>query len=87
MTRPTDTLPEMPCQEFVERVTDYLEDALPPDDRTRLEEHLGECDPCSLYLQQLRTTLGLAGELREADVSPELQAELFEVFTRWRSAS
>jgi anti-sigma factor RsiW len=86
LTTPADGLPEMPCQEFVERVTDYLEDALPPEDRTRLEAHLEECAACSLYLEQLGTTLGLAGELREEDVSPEMRAELLGVFARWRSA-
>lgn len=75
---------EMPCLEFVERVTDYLEDALTPGDRTRLEEHLGECTACALYLEQLRTTLVLAGELREEDVSPAMRAELLQVFERWR---
>ena len=28
-------LPEMPCRELVEVITDYLEDALPHDDRLR----------------------------------------------------
>ena len=50
---PSITIPE---SEFVERVTDYLEQALEPTDRTRLEEHLAECGPCRDYLEQLRRT-------------------------------
>ena len=38
------TLPEMPCQELVELVTDYLEDRLSPVDRIRFEAHIAECE-------------------------------------------
>lgn len=78
------TSPEMPCAEFVERITDYLEGALPAADRKRLEDHLSECEDCSLYLAQLRRTLELAGELREEDVRPEVQSALSGVFAHWK---
>jgi anti-sigma factor RsiW len=42
------------CQEFVELVTDYLEGALPETERVRFEAHLGECDGCSGYLEDMR---------------------------------
>lgn len=84
MTHPPHSRPEMPCAEFVERVTDYLEDSLQVDDRARLEEHLGECTACQLYLGQLRQTLTLAGQLVQDDVSPAMHDELLTVFTRWR---
>ena len=77
-------LPEMPCAEFVERVTDYLEESLGAEDRIRLEEHLGQCTACALYLSQLRETLALTGQLREGDVTPSMRHELLAVFTRWR---
>ena len=41
------TLPEMPCQELVELVTDYLEDRLSPVDRIRFEVHIAECEYCA----------------------------------------
>lgn len=77
------TLPEMACAEFVERVTDYLEGALSADDLRRLEDHLAACDPCNVYLEQLRTTLLLAGELREDDVPLDMRGRLMDVFSRW----
>ncbi|MEV4420226.1 zf-HC2 domain-containing protein [Patulibacter sp. NPDC049589] len=79
------TLPEMPCAEFVERVTDYLEGALSPDDLQRLESHLAACAKCALYLRQLRDTLELTGELRDEHLTPEMRAELRDVFARWRA--
>ncbi|WP_026911057.1 anti-sigma factor family protein [Patulibacter minatonensis] len=79
------TLPEMPCAEFVERVTDHLEGALSIEDEQRLQDHLAACAKCAHYLQQLRDTLELTGELREDDVTPEMRGELRDVFARWRA--
>lgn len=78
------TLRHMPCAEFVERVTDYLEGALSAEDLARLEEHLGACAKCAHYLQQLRDTLALTGELRADDLTPAMRGELRDVFARWR---
>jgi anti-sigma factor RsiW len=51
------------CQELVELVTDYLEDALPSEERTRFEAHLAECGNCQQYLHQMRRTIELTGTL------------------------
>jgi predicted anti-sigma-YlaC factor YlaD len=75
---------ELTCREVVEILGDYLEGAMPPGDRTRLEEHLSECDGCTAYLEQLRTTIRLSGRLPEEPVPPETMAPLLEVFRAWR---
>jgi anti-sigma factor RsiW len=36
------------CREVVEIVTDYLDGALPPEDRDRMDAHLEACPPCVL---------------------------------------
>lgn len=53
----------MSCQEFVELVTDYLEDALSPAERARFEEHLRECHWCTRYVEQMRVTIRVVGRL------------------------
>jgi len=55
---------EMVCQELVEVVTDYLEDAMAPDARTRFESHLPECPFCTRYVDQMRT---VSRELRTVE--------------------
>ena len=37
-------LPEMPCCELVELITDYLEHRLSLTDRARFEAHLADCE-------------------------------------------
>jgi anti-sigma factor RsiW len=76
-------LPEMVCRELVERVSDYLEGALPERDRARLEAHLAECDDCAIYLDQLRATMRLAGGVELDRLRPEARDALTEAFDAW----
>jgi anti-sigma factor RsiW len=75
---------ELSCREVVEILGDYLEGAMPPDDRVRLEEHLAGCDGCTAYLEQLRTTIRLSGRLSEEAVPSQAMAPLLEAFRAWR---
>ena len=74
---------ELACNEVVELVTAYIEDALDPGDRERFEEHLVFCDGCQNYLEQMRTTVRLTGRV-EDELPAELQAQLLEAFRGWR---
>jgi anti-sigma factor RsiW len=76
---------ELACQEVVELVTAYLEGALDPADRERFEEHLVFCDGCGNYLEQMRTTITLAGRV-EAELPAKLEAQLLEAFRGWRAS-
>jgi anti-sigma factor RsiW len=76
---------QLSCQELVELVTDYLEGVLPEEQRQRFEEHLGHCDGCGRYVQQMRATLRVTGELTPASLSPEAEEALLEAFRNWRA--
>jgi anti-sigma factor RsiW len=71
------------CQELVELVTDYLENALGPADRARFEAHVADCPGCELYLHQMRTTIELIGATAALETGPEL-SELLDAFRDWR---
>ena len=51
------SLNEMDCNELVELVTAYLDNALDEETRARFEAHLTECDGCENYLEQFRATV------------------------------
>ena len=76
-------LPEMPCRELVELVTDYLEERLSPLDRARLEAHLEVCEACRIYLEQVRQTVRTLGRLPEESLSPEARNALLTAFRGW----
>ena len=78
------TLPEMPCQELVELVTDYLEDRLSPVDRMRFEAHIAECEYCATYLEQMRQTIRTLGRIPEESLTDDARETLLEAFRSWR---
>ena len=53
----TPDLGDLTCKEVVELVTDYLEGALPVEMRQRFDQHLTGCDPCIVYVDQMRQTI------------------------------
>jgi len=77
---------ELTCKEVVEIVSDYLEDALSPQDRTRFEEHLAVCDGCTNYVEQMRETIRLTGMLTEEQVPEDQRQRLRQAFRDWKRA-
>jgi anti-sigma factor RsiW len=71
------------CHEVIEIITEYLEGALPADDRRRVEEHLAICDGCTTYLEQMRETIRLTGMLTEEQIPEDQKRDLVEAFRTW----
>ena len=74
------------CQEVVELVNDYLEQALDVEEAAAFEQHLNFCDGCDWYLDQMRTTVEAVGRIREEDVPPETKDRLPAAFREWRAS-
>ena len=89
MTTPSnDGAPDaMSCQDLVELVSDYIEGALPADERIRCEEHLAECDACTEYLSQIHETILATGRLREEAVPPGVRDQLLAHLVDWNLAT
>lgn len=81
----SDTAPdrEPTCQELAELITDYLEDALPAARRALFDLHIAGCRDCTLYVEQMRTTVAVSGRLGAGDIPAEVQAELLAAFRTW----
>jgi Putative zinc-finger len=78
---------DLPCIEFVELITAYLEDSLPNELRARIDAHLDICEGCPNAIAQLRTVVDLAGNLTESDVDdldPLEREALMSTFRRLR---
>lgn len=70
----------MNCQRLVELITDYLEGAMPEEERGLVDVHLAVCGGCTTYLEQYRATIRLSGMLTEEHISPEALEALRGVF-------
>ena len=70
---------------MIEVVTDYLDDALPPDDQQRFEHHLSYCAGCNTYVDQIRETIRQTGTVpREESLPPALREEIVAQFRNWK---
>ncbi len=66
----------MTCREIEERLSAYLDDALPAEERRKVEEHLASCRSCARALADLRKTVGLVRELEEVEPPPWLRQKI-----------
>jgi len=71
------------CHEMVEIITDYLEEAMRPEDRRRVEAHLAGCEGCTTYLEQMRETIRLTGRLTEEQIPEVQKRQLLDAFRTW----
>ena len=75
---------QLNCQEVVELVTDYLEQALLPEIQAQFEEHIAECPGCDTYLEQIQQTIMMLRKLTEQQMFPKTKQELVEIFRNWK---
>jgi anti-sigma factor RsiW len=75
---------EVVCRELVELVTPYLEDALPPDERALVDQHLASCDGCEAYVQQVRLTIRAIGHVSEDAITSKTREDVLAIFRSWR---
>jgi anti-sigma factor RsiW len=85
MSRRTNNM--LTCREMVELVTDYLEGRLADSDRERFEAHVGQCDACVLYIEQMRLTISALGRIPPETISLEAERELLDAFRDWRAGT
>lgn len=71
----------VPCQRFVELVSDYLEGDLDTETAAAVEYHLGLCTSCAEYLEQIKQTLRSLGHVPVDTLSQQAQDEIVAAFT------
>ena len=69
------------CREFVELVTEHLEGTLPEPVERAIATHLDLCEPCLIYLEQIRATTRLLRSLPTPSLTPPARNRLLEVFS------
>ncbi|HLO35177.1 MAG TPA: zf-HC2 domain-containing protein [Candidatus Deferrimicrobium sp.] len=80
-----DRLGHLACSEFVELVTEYLDDAVDAPLRSRIDDHLRLCEGCRNYLGEMQSTLATIGQAGSDIAPPEsVRAGLVAAFRAWR---
>jgi anti-sigma factor RsiW len=77
---------DLQCDEFVEQVTDFLEDALDAEAKARFLDHLATCPGCEPYLDQFRRTIHALGELNPYGRAASGASRVSWQTTTWRAS-
>lgn len=78
---------ELACREFVDQLAGYLDEALSPSERARIEAHAAACAGCDGFLDQmLRTVELVAGLARREDLGAQLVASLRARYDAWAAS-
>ena len=64
------------CADYCDHLSDYLDGDIGEEECRSLEEHLALCQPCSLVLESLRTTLHLCGKGVSCDIPEDVRTKL-----------
>jgi predicted anti-sigma-YlaC factor YlaD len=75
---------DLPCRDFVELATEYLEGTLTLEQCLVVERHLAFCETCVDYLDQMRAVIRATGTLHEADVPEPVMESLVDAFRALR---
>ena len=51
------------CADALELMTEFLDQALSPEDQDRFRAHLNGCEACAVYLDQLHLTVQVTGTI------------------------
>jgi predicted anti-sigma-YlaC factor YlaD len=79
---------ELTCQALAELVSDYVEGMLEPSLHSRVVEHLAECQDCTAYVEQIRTTIAVTGEIAAGgNIAPPVRDALLDLFRGWAGRS
>ena len=79
----TDPLGAMSCRQFVEIVTDYIDEAR----RLWTDEHLAGCDACRNYLEQMRMTIRALRDLGDESLDVAERERILAVMRAARPSS
>jgi hypothetical protein len=76
-----DDVLEIACREFVELVTEHMEGTLPKALENAIAAHLELCDPCVVYLEQMRRTAAALETLPTPTLPAAARDRVLEMFT------
>src|SRR5512134_1149108 len=68
----------MDCNTIQQKIADYIEGTLPPDEKKQVEEHLAVCEQCRLYAADIRRTMGSLNSLEEVPPPPWLTQKVMQ---------
>ncbi len=69
----------MNCMDYIELLSDYLDQELEGDERSRMEQHFKECEGCRHLFDSFRTSVDMYHNVQTKPCPPDLEKKLFNL--------
>jgi anti-sigma factor RsiW len=70
------------CKEFLQELTDYLDEKTDAELRAKLERHITECPNCWVVCDTTKKTIQVFKGMKEHTISPEVHERLMAAVER-----
>ena len=74
------------CKEFLQELSDFLDDSVGPEQRAHLEEHITACPNCYVILDTTKRTIQVYKGAEPQPVPPEIHSRLMKAVDRQAAA-
>jgi len=75
------------CLEVFEKLSEYLDGELSPQDCAEIQEHIHDCEPCVAFVESLRSSIRASRELESHEPLQELpEAAKEKLKAAWKAA-
>jgi anti-sigma factor RsiW len=75
----------MKCEDMLKALNEYVDGSLDPSICEHFEEHLADCDPCQVVIDNIRNTIKLFKDGEPYPIPPELEEKLKQCLeAKWK---
>ncbi len=75
------------CKDFLNELSEYLDETIDPDIRRRVEEHVSECPNCFVVFDTTKKTLQIYKGMEPQPIPRDVHSRLMAALERRRSRS
>ena len=70
------------CKDFLNELTDYLDECLDAESRTKLERHITECPNCWVIADTTRKTIQIYKGMDPYPIPPDVESRLMKALEK-----
>ena len=78
--------PLLTCKQFLEELTDYLDEKTDPELRQKLEQHISDCPNCWVICDTTKKTIQIYKGMDPVSIAPDIHDRLMAALEQKMSA-
>ena len=74
------------CKQFLQELTDFLDESVSPEERAKLQEHVSQCPNCWVVADTTRKTIDVYKCSEPVEIPSEVKSRLMQALERKMAA-